>query len=101
MRGKRVQFDDETWNALDLLARDRMQVVAQACQANHVKAALRQSVKNAGSIAGMPDFVKRPVLPSVRVGPSIPFLGGPRPPAIVRNEAQRGTAQAGVGSWLL
>jgi hypothetical protein len=25
MRGKRVQFDDETWNALDLLARDRMQ----------------------------------------------------------------------------
>jgi hypothetical protein len=25
MPGKRVQFDDETWNALDLLARDRMQ----------------------------------------------------------------------------
>jgi hypothetical protein len=25
MRGKRVQFDDETWHALDLLARDRMQ----------------------------------------------------------------------------
>jgi len=24
MPGKRVQFDDETWNALDLLARDRM-----------------------------------------------------------------------------
>jgi hypothetical protein len=24
MRGKRVQFDDETFNALDLLARDRM-----------------------------------------------------------------------------
>jgi hypothetical protein len=24
MRGKRVQFDDETWQALDLLARDRM-----------------------------------------------------------------------------
>jgi hypothetical protein len=24
MRGKRVQFDDETWNALDLLARDRI-----------------------------------------------------------------------------
>jgi hypothetical protein len=23
--GKRVQFDDETWHALDLLARDRMQ----------------------------------------------------------------------------
>jgi hypothetical protein len=25
MPGKRVQFDDETWHALDLLARDRMQ----------------------------------------------------------------------------
>jgi hypothetical protein len=24
MPGKRVQFDDETWNAVDLLARDRM-----------------------------------------------------------------------------
>jgi hypothetical protein len=24
MRGKRVQFDDESWAALDLLARDRM-----------------------------------------------------------------------------
>jgi predicted DNA-binding ribbon-helix-helix protein len=24
MPGKRVQFDDETWAALDLLARDRM-----------------------------------------------------------------------------
>ena len=25
MPGKRVQIDDETWQALDLLARDRMQ----------------------------------------------------------------------------
>ena len=25
MPGKRVQFDDETWHALNLLARDRMQ----------------------------------------------------------------------------
>jgi hypothetical protein len=24
MPGKRVQFDDESWNALDLLAKDRM-----------------------------------------------------------------------------
>ena len=24
MKGKRVQFDDETWAALDMLARDRM-----------------------------------------------------------------------------
>jgi hypothetical protein len=25
MRGKRVQFDDETWASIDLLAKDRMQ----------------------------------------------------------------------------
>jgi hypothetical protein len=25
MAGKRIQFDDETWNALDVLAKDRMQ----------------------------------------------------------------------------
>jgi hypothetical protein len=25
MPGNRVQFDDEAWNALDLLAKDRMQ----------------------------------------------------------------------------
>jgi hypothetical protein len=24
MKGKRIQFDDETWQALDLLARDQM-----------------------------------------------------------------------------
>ena len=24
MRGKRVEFEDETWQAVDLLARDRM-----------------------------------------------------------------------------
>jgi hypothetical protein len=25
MKGKRIQFDDETWHALNLLAQDRMQ----------------------------------------------------------------------------
>jgi hypothetical protein len=35
-----------------------------------LKAALRQSIKDTGHKAdGMPDFVKRPVLPSVRHGP--------------------------------
>jgi uncharacterized protein with von Willebrand factor type A (vWA) domain len=78
MRGKRVQFDDETWNALDLLARDRMQdfqeladeaftdLLRKHGRPIDLKAALRQSIKDAGD---MPDFVKRPVLPSVRRGP--------------------------------
>ena len=81
MRGKRVQFDDETWNALDLLARDRMQDFQEVADEaftdllrKHGRPidlkALRQSIKDAGDIADcMPDFVKRPVLPSARHGP--------------------------------
>jgi hypothetical protein len=61
MPGKRVQFDEETWQALDLLARDRMmefQELADEAFADllrkhkrpvGLKAALRQSVgKTAG-----------------------------------------------------
>jgi hypothetical protein len=56
MPGKRVQFDQETWNALDLLARDSMrdfQELADEAFADllrkhgrpvDLKAALRQSV---------------------------------------------------------
>ena len=95
MRGKRVQFDDETWNALDLLARDRMQdfqeladeaftdLLLKHGRPVDLKAALRQSIKDAGD---MPDFVKRPVCRQCGVAPSIPFLGGPRP-RVARNEA--------------
>ena len=55
MPGKRVQFDDETWHALNLLARDRMQdfqeladeafrdFAAEARAAQGLKTALRQS----------------------------------------------------------
>jgi len=81
-RRRRPQFDDETWNALDLLARDRMQdfqeladeaftdLLRKHGRPIDLKAALRQSIKDAGDIAdSMPDFVKRPVLPSVRRGP--------------------------------
>jgi hypothetical protein len=42
MPGKRVQFDDETWNALDLLARDRMQDFQELADE---ATALRQSVE--------------------------------------------------------
>jgi hypothetical protein len=69
MPGKRVQFDDETWHALDLLARDSMrdfQELADEAFADllrkhgrpvDLKTALRQSV---GVIE------KRPAAPSVR-----------------------------------
>jgi hypothetical protein len=57
MPGKRVQFDDETWNALDLLARDRMQdfqeladeafrdLLEKHGRPTDLKTALRQSVE--------------------------------------------------------
>ena len=32
MPGKRVQFDDETWQALDLLAADRMQTFQELAE---------------------------------------------------------------------
>jgi hypothetical protein len=32
MPGKRVQFDDETWQALDLLARDQMKTIQELAQ---------------------------------------------------------------------
>jgi hypothetical protein len=57
MRGKRVQFDDETWHALDLLARDRMMdfqeladeafsdLLKKHGRPTDLKTALRESVK--------------------------------------------------------
>jgi hypothetical protein len=57
MPGKRVQFDDETWNVLDLLARDRMQdfqeladeafrdLLEKHGRPTDLKTALRQSVQ--------------------------------------------------------
>jgi hypothetical protein len=65
MPGKRVQFDNETWNALDLLARDRMmdfQELADEAFADllkkhgrptDLKTALRESVKK--------EDLKRPI----------------------------------------
>ncbi len=69
MPGKRVQFDQVTWNALDLLAKDSMrdfQELADEAFADllkkhgrpvDLKTALRQSVGEIG---------KRPPAPSVR-----------------------------------
>ena len=69
MPGKRVQFDQETWNALDLLARDSMrdfQELADEAFADllrkhgrpvDLQTALRQS---------MAEIQKRPAAPSIR-----------------------------------
>ena len=62
MPGKRVQFDPEVWQAIDLLARDRMSdfqeladeafrdLLKKHGRPTDLKAALRQSVKASGEI---------------------------------------------------
>jgi hypothetical protein len=69
MPGKRVQFDQETWNALDLLAKDRMQdfqeladeafadLLRKHGRPVDLKTALRQSVD---------EIQKRPLASSVQ-----------------------------------
>ena len=67
MRGKRVQFDDETFHALDLLARDRMMdfqeladeafrdLLKKHGRPTDLESALRQSVANEGSVRDHPN----------------------------------------------
>ena len=56
MPGKRVQFDDETWQAVDLLARDRMMDFRSwprkpsATRPADLKSALRQSLGKSATI---------------------------------------------------
>ena len=69
MPGKRLQFDDETWAALDLLAHDRMMdfqeladeafrdLLHKHSRPVDLKSALRQS---AGERASVHRFAKKP-----------------------------------------
>ena len=66
MAGKRVQFDDETWHALDLLARDQMKdfqeladeafrdLLQKHGRPTDLKTALRQSAARDAPIDGRP-----------------------------------------------
>jgi hypothetical protein len=66
MPGKRVQFDEETWQALDLLAHDRMQdfqeladeafrdLLRKHGRPTDLKSALRQSVGNSATVHKLP-----------------------------------------------
>jgi hypothetical protein len=67
MPGKRVQFDAETWQALDLLARDRMMdfqeladeafrdLLRKHNRPTDLKTALRQSAGQGASVHKLPD----------------------------------------------
>jgi hypothetical protein len=71
MPGKRVLFDDQTWHAIHLLAKDRMMdfqeladeafrdLLHKYARPTDLKAALRQSLK-ASEVAPAPGKMKRP-----------------------------------------
>jgi hypothetical protein len=71
MPGKRVQFDDETWHAIELLRRDRMQdfqeladeafrdLLRKHGRPTDLKAALRQSAGESATIHKLPAGKKR------------------------------------------
>jgi hypothetical protein len=71
MPGKRIQFDDETWHALELLRRDRMQdfqeladeafrdLLRKHGRPTDLKAALRQSAGGSATIHKLPAGKKR------------------------------------------
>jgi predicted DNA-binding ribbon-helix-helix protein len=66
MPGKRVQFDDATWQALDLLARDRMMdfqeladeafrdLLRKHNRPTDLKSALRQSAGDSATVHKLP-----------------------------------------------
>jgi hypothetical protein len=66
MPGKRVQFDNETWQALDLLARDRMSTFQELAdeafrdllkkygRPSDLKTALRESVRQTQAASHQP-----------------------------------------------
>ena len=71
MPGKRVQFDDATWHALDLLARDRMMdfqeladeafrdLLKKHNRPTDLKSALRQSAGESATVHKLPVKRKR------------------------------------------
>ena len=71
MPGKRVQFDDDTWAALDLLARERMMdfqeladeafrdLLRKHGRPASLKAALRQSLGEGATVHKLPARPKR------------------------------------------
>ena len=54
MPGKRVQFDDETWQSLDLLAKDQMKSFAEVADE-----AFRDLLKKNGRPANLKEALRR------------------------------------------
>jgi len=71
MPGKRVQFDDESWSALDLLARDRMMTFQELADE-----AFTDLLKKHGRPVDLRDALRKSAGISARV---IPIKGGEKP----------------------
>ena len=64
MPGKRVQFDDETWASIDLLAKDRMQTFQELADE-----AFRDILKKYGRPASLKEALRRSANESAEVIP--------------------------------
>ena len=64
MHGKRVQFDDETWASIDLLAKDRMQSFQELADE-----AFRDILKKYGRPANLKEALQRSAQASAEVVP--------------------------------
>jgi hypothetical protein len=64
MHGKRVQFDDETWASIDLLAKDRMQTFQELADE-----AFRDILKKYGRPASLREALRRSAKSSDNVVP--------------------------------
>ncbi len=64
MRGKRIEFDDETWASVDLLAKDRMQTFQELADE-----AFRDILKKYGRPASLREALRRSANESAKVVP--------------------------------
>jgi hypothetical protein len=64
MHGKRVQFDDETWDSVDLLAKDRMMTFQELADE-----AFRDILKKHGRPASLKEALRRSANESADVIP--------------------------------
>jgi hypothetical protein len=62
MKGKRVQFDDETWQALDLLGRDQMKEFQELADE-----AFRDLLRKHGRPADLKEALRRSAVVSASV----------------------------------
>ena len=79
MRGKRVQFDDETWHALNLLAHDQMKEFQELADE-----AFRDLLRKHGRPADLKEALRK----SAGVSNVVPLRGGNKDKAKAKTKHQ-------------